>query len=212
MECIQGVQVRARSTAQEEKVAVGDDIIDKINHDHRELEHFFQKYKDSHKQGDDMEARKWFNQFVWEVSRHAVCEELIFYPMLTNMGEEGKKMADEAIEYHHKTKEILADLQTTLDMDEFDRKMDKMWADLKEHMNTEESEDLPLLRDNTDVSSRENAGKTFALGKNLVPTHPHPAVPERPVALEAAVGLLITPLDKLRDIFTPFPSQNKSVN
>ncbi|KAL3702347.1 hypothetical protein R1sor_020369 [Riccia sorocarpa] len=206
-----GVQTRA-STAQENRVST-DDIIDKIKHDHKELEQYFDNYKQATKKGDEAEARKWFNQFVWEISRHSVSEELVLYPMLAGLGDKGQKLADESREGHHKLKEILSDLQKTFDMEKFDEMMDTMYAELQDHIKLEEGQDLPYLQENTEASARETAGKTFSLGKNIVPTNPHPEVPEKLVALEAAVGLLIAPLDKFSDIFKPFPSkENKSVN
>ncbi|KAL2649338.1 hypothetical protein R1flu_017466 [Riccia fluitans] len=208
-----GVQTRAQSTAQENKVST-DDIIDKIKHDHRELEQYFENYKNATKQGDETEARKWFNQFVWEISRHSVSEELVMYPMLASLGDKGQQLADQSRADHHKIKEFLSELQKTSDMNKFDEMMDAMFGNLKDHIKLEEKEDLTYLEQNTEASARETAGKTFALGKNIAPTNPHPEVPEKLVAVEAAVGLLIAPLDKLSDFFKPFPSNpdKKSVN
>jgi hemerythrin superfamily protein len=192
-------------TATAKEPTTSADICEKIKHDHDELETFYKNYKEFHKKGDDEEAHKWFNQFVWEVSRHAVSEELIFYPLIASKGEKGQKLADQSRADHQATKNILEELQNTSDPDEFDKKMDKMMSELREHIKMEESEDIPYLEQNSSPSDRETAGNAFALGKNLVPSRPHAGVPNKPVALEAALGLLITPIDQLRNVFTPFP-------
>ncbi|KAG6554122.1 hypothetical protein Mapa_004038 [Marchantia paleacea] len=204
----QARQIRAKSTAEKEKeVATEEDIISKVKHDHAELEEYFQNYKKAHSQGQDDEARKWFNQFVWEISRHSMLEELILYPMMDLLGDRGKELADQSREDHHRTKEILATLQSISDPSLFDKRMNIMMAELRDHMKMEEEEDLAYLEARTDLDTRVTAGKTFSLGKKIVPTHPHPSIPEKFVAIEAALGLLITPLDKLGDLFTPFPTK-----
>jgi len=184
------------------------DIIERIKHDHEELEEYYSNYKKAHQRGDEDEAHKWFNQFVWEISRHAVSEELVLYPLISAQGERGKELANQSRTDHQQTKNILEELQNTTDPDLFERKMDKMMSELREHIKKEESEDLVYLQENVSQNGREVAGTTFSLGKKLVPTRPHAGVPNKPAALEAALGILITPVDKLRDLFTSYPSKN----
>ncbi|CAM6115655.1 unnamed protein product [Calypogeia fissa] len=139
-----------------------------MKHDHRELEEQFDNYKKALRHGDEEEARKWLSH-VWERSRHSVSEELVLYPMVDDLGEKRQQLANKSREDHHKMKLILADLQRTHDSEEFDRKMDKMMSHLKEHMKMEEEDDL--VGELSD--KRDKAGKAFALGKNLAPTHAH---------------------------------------
>lgn len=84
--------------------------------------------------------------------------------------------------------------------------MDAMMADLREHIKKEEAEDLALVRSHLSDKDRKAAGTKFQLGKKLVPTRPHAGVPNNKVALESAMGLLIKPIDELKDAFTPYPS------
>lgn len=187
---------------------VGADIIDKVKHDHEELDEAYTRYKKFHKEGNEEEAAKWFNEFVWEISRHAVTEEIVLYPLIALQGEKGKKIADESRAEHQETKDMLAEIQGISDPALFEKKFDAIMAAVRKHIKKEEREDLVYLKQTVDEKGREAAGTTFALGKNIVPTRPHAAVPNKPAALEGALGLLITPIDKLRDIFTPFPSNN----
>ena len=189
-------------------VKVGADIIDKVKQDHKELEEAYSNYKKFHKQGDEEEANKWFNQFVWEISRHAVTEELVLYPLIALQGDEGQKLADQSREDHQETKNMLAEIQGIDDPKLFAKKFDEIMAALRKHIQFEEKKDLEYLRKHVDQAGREAAGTTFALGKNIVPTKPHAAVPNKPVALEAALGLLLTPIDNFRNIFEKFPNQN----
>lgn len=82
-------------------------------------------------------------------------------------------------------------------------------AELREHTRKEESENLAFLPETVSADALEVAGKTFPLEKKIAPTQSHSGVPNKNAALEAALGLLITPIAKLRrDLFTPFPSEN----
>ncbi|KAG0618393.1 hypothetical protein M758_4G060200 [Ceratodon purpureus] len=178
-----------RCMATSKSVQVGADIIDKVKQDHKELEEAYSNYKKFHKQNNEDEAAKWFNQFVWEVSRHAVSEELVLYPLIGQQGDKGQKLADESRTEHQKTKDMLAEIQGISDPDVFEKKFDAIMEALREHIRKEENEDLVYLKQSVDEAGRNAAGTTFALGKNIVPTKPHAAVPNRSAALEGALGL-----------------------
>jgi hemerythrin superfamily protein len=75
-------------------------VTDAIKHDHAELKEYYDNIlgaKDS-----DSKVR-WQNQFVWELARHSIGEELVVYPaMEKHMGPEGKEMADKDRTEHNK--------------------------------------------------------------------------------------------------------------
>jgi hemerythrin superfamily protein len=200
----EGASIRCMAT--QKSLEVGADIIDKVKQDHKELEEAYSNYKKYHKEGNEEEAGKWFNQFVWEISRHAVTEELVLYPLIASQGEKGQKLADASRDDHQQTKNMLEEIQNIKDDDAFEKKFDEIMHVLREHISKEEKEDLVYLQQNVDQGGREAAGTTFALGKNIVPTKPHAGVPNKSAILEGALGLFTTPIDKLRDVFTPYPS------
>lgn len=132
----------------------------------------------------------------------------MLYPLIALQGEKGQQLADQSRAEHQEAKDMLAEIQSITDPDQFEHKFDAIMASLRKHISFEEREDLSYLQAHVDQAGREAAGTTFALGKNLVPTKPHAAVPNKSAALEAALGLLITPIDKLRNVFEKFPNQN----
>lgn len=152
------------------------DIITKVKHDHEELEEYFANYKEAFHRGDEGDATKWFHQFVWEISCHSVSEELVLYPLMAAQGPRGKDLAEISRHDHQQTKTILEELEKTTDPG-FDQKMDKMMAELRDHIKKEESEDLVYLKETVSASGRERAGKAFSLGKK-----PHASVPNNRVA------------------------------
>jgi hemerythrin superfamily protein len=175
-----------------------------VKADHRELINYYNQYKST---GD----MKWYNQFVYELCRHSVGEELILYPLLESLGPKGKDLTYKARRDHHNVKELLSQMESMVHgpKEYFDRKFDSLIADLFQHMKNEEEVDLKLIADSLSLEDRLIYGEKFQNRKKIVPTRPHPLVPERPVILEEAMGLLTAPLDKFRDLFRDFPSEQQ---
>jgi len=186
--------------------ASSSDVIDDIQQDHRELEKYYNNYK-SAKTID--ESHKWFNQFLWEICRHSVTEELLIYTAMETQGDRGKQLSESSREDHRELKVMLEDLRNEKDNKKFDEKFDAVYKNFQDHVKKEEGEDHPFIKEKLSLDARQKLAKAFALKKNLVPTRPHPEVPDKPTALEAALGLLITPVDKIRDLFVEFPDQKK---
>jgi hypothetical protein len=70
-----------------------------ITKDHRELEQYYNEIVNSN---DHDHQDRYGNQFVWELARHSVGEELIVYPAFEKyLGDEGKQMAESDRKEHH---------------------------------------------------------------------------------------------------------------
>jgi hypothetical protein len=77
---------------------MGDTISEAIGKDHDDFDVCYNEIK---KSNDDTTKIKWRNQLTWNVARHAISEELTWYPaMEKHMGELGKKLAAEDKEQH----------------------------------------------------------------------------------------------------------------
>jgi hemerythrin superfamily protein len=75
-------------------------ITEAITKDHRELEEYYNEVINSN---DHDHQERFGNQFTWELARHSVGEELVVYPAFEKyMGPEGRRMADEDRQEHHK--------------------------------------------------------------------------------------------------------------
>lgn len=69
--------------------------------DHRELEEYYKQVTNNTNNHDHQQ--RYGNQFVWELARHSVGEELVLYPaMEKHLGDRGKEMAEEDRKEHHK--------------------------------------------------------------------------------------------------------------
>lgn len=71
-----------------------------ITGDHRDLEKYFKIVVDSK---DIEEQERYGNQFIWELARHSVAEELIVYPAMERYMENnaGKQHAEKDRKQHH---------------------------------------------------------------------------------------------------------------
>jgi hypothetical protein len=178
-----------------------------IREDHNEARALLNKYKES---SNREEALKWYHQFVWLLTRHAIAEELIFYPLLREKVTNGQVLADIDIEQHRIIKEDLVRIQS-LDVNspEFEQNVRIMWEDLIKHMEKEESTDLKIFAQEVSMEERINAGKKFENRKLIAPTRPHTLIPDTYPTLEVIIGMLVAPYDKFRDLFTSFPDQKE---
>lgn len=75
-------------------------ISDVIIKDHRELETYYNEVLNT---SDHDHQERYGNQFVWELARHSVGEELVVYPAFEKyLGPTGKMRADKDREEHHR--------------------------------------------------------------------------------------------------------------
>ncbi|KAK7726062.1 hypothetical protein SLS57_003652 [Botryosphaeria dothidea] len=156
---------------------------------------------------DIEEKTKWRNQLTWTVARHAISEELTYYPaMEKRLGTEGKKLADEDREQHQAVKQDLARLQDMSPADaEFPPLLERLMHDLHTHIEHEKNEDMPRLEKLLQPDESKALAAEFLRTKRIVPTRSHPSAPNQP-PLETLAGLLVAPIDRLRDMVRSFPS------
>lgn len=93
----------------------------------------------------------------------------------------------------------------------FDGKLNDLMSWFTKHARHEEERDLPALekflaKESGSLSS-ESMARSFERTKMFVPTHSHPKSPDQP-PFENVVGLMMAPIDKLRDLFKEFPGDS----
>jgi hemerythrin-like domain-containing protein len=196
-------------------------VSDRIKHDHQELQEFYNNIKNSKSQDDKV---RWQNQFVWELARHSIAEEIVVYPAFEKHIEGGLKMAEKDRSEHQQVhpppyyvpnpsnpishtqvKEMLYDFQSMSPSDpSFLPAIDSLWETLTQHIKEEERDDLPALEKAINADALDALARSFDRTKHFVPTRSHPSAPDRP-PYETAVGMMTTPIDKLMDMFRKFP-------
>jgi len=181
-------------------------ITELILMDHLNLKAFLKKFEESK---TFSEASQWLHQFIWEISRHAIGEDIIMYPMLKKV-QEGKEKWKEALDDHRKIKEILAHVHKINDLIQLRAKVKEASDILLHHMEFEEKEILPAIKNNYSTQDLITEGNRFSRRKLIAPTRPHNMAPDSIPTLESLVGMMISPIDKFRDLFfVTFPDQNE---
>lgn len=181
-------------------------LMDAVKRDHAEISSYYHEYR---KSGTNLDAKeRWANQLIWEIARHAAGEEIVVYPLFEkHLGQQGREMAERDRRDHQAVKDRLYRLEKmSVGSGDYDQLMDETMSVLDEHVKTEESHDLPLLEQQLGTEKSKSEAVSFRRTKQFVPTRPHPSAPSKP-PFETVVGLLTAPLDKLKDAFSKFPTE-----
>ena len=179
------------------------DVIDVLEHDHREVEEMFAELESLRGASTD-EARSRrkdvTEQVTSELVRHSVAEEVIVYPQVE------KKVSAEEVEHarkeHAEAEETLQRLEK-LDADDpaFDDELATLMDEIRHHIEDEEGEMFAHMREVIDEDELRSLGAKVEAFKKVAPTRPHPNVPNEPVPRTAA-GPAASLLDRMRDAAT----------
>lgn len=182
-------------------------VTEAITTDHREILGYYDEYIRAKEAGDADAQARWVRQFTWELARHSAGEEIVVYPLFEKyLGAKGKQMADEDRAEHLKVKELLYQLENfDAGTATYHDTLSKLMTNLKPHIEGEEANDLPALEPHLGADGSKKAAASFKRTKKLVPTRPHPSAPDKP-PFETLAGLLAAPMDKIKDIFAKFPT------
>ncbi len=135
------------------------------------------------------------NTVITKLSQHAAVEELHFYPAVREYVDGGDPLAERAYDEQQDHKELLHLLE---DMSpgsvEFDPTLRKLIARVREHVQYEEEQVFPAIRDAVDADRLREIGIALAEAMPSAPTHPHAATPVTTLTAKAG-GLM----DKVRD-------------
>ncbi|THV64126.1 hemerythrin HHE cation binding domain protein, partial [Aureobasidium pullulans] len=115
-----------------------------IKHDHAEL----RIYKNNILKGKDADEKvRWQNQFIWELARHSVAEELVVYPAMEKNIPGGKDLADRDRTEHQRVKDLLYRFQKLRPADnEFEPTLHTLWNDLESHLILHQCEHYACLK------------------------------------------------------------------
>ncbi|KAJ5480421.1 hypothetical protein N7530_005930 [Penicillium desertorum] len=177
-------------------------ILPAIKHDHHELESHSNKILSS---ANPDEKTRFQNQFVWELARHLIGEELVVYPALIESLPDGQGIADKNRLEHQGVKQQLKAFQGLESTDSrFVPTLKGLMRDWGIHARHEEEVDLPRLEELLSKEESVELTKSLDRVKIFVPSRSHPLAPTEPF-FETAVGFLTAPIDFLADLFRKWP-------
>jgi len=156
------------------------DAITLLKDDHKTVEQLFKRFE---KAGDRayVEKRDLVDRIIEELSKHAAIEEQLFYPVVRATVPETDDIALESLEEHHIVKWVLAELEKMSPEDErFDAKVTVLIENVRHHVEEEETEFFPMVRDELGRNALSDLGDAMKAAKAIAPTRPHPTSPDTP--------------------------------
>ena len=177
------------------------DVIEVLEHDHREVEQMFAELESLRGASTD-EARSrrkdLADQVTIELVRHSVAEEVLVYPQVED--KVSAEEAEHAREEHAEAEETLKRLEK-LDADspDFDDELATLMKEIRHHIEDEEGDMFAHMRERIDKDELVKLGERVEAFKKVAPTRPHPNVPNTPLP-RAIAGGPASLIDRFRDL------------
>lgn len=174
------------------------DAITMLKDDHKAVEQLFKRFEKAGPRAH-VEKREIVDRIIEELSVHAAVEEQLFYPVARVTVPGTEDLALESIEEHGVVKWVLADLEKMSPEDErFDAKVNVLIEHVRHHVEEEEQDLFPKVRDELGRNDLNDLGEAMAKAKAVAPTHPHPRSPDTPPA-NFVVGTAAGVVDRVGD-------------
>ena len=130
-----------------------DDVVDKIEHDHREVEELFGEFESS---GDRAVALK----ICEELEIHTAAEERAVYPVIAAEAGEEAEIGD-AEEEHDEARKLIDRIRQSDGDDDLRSLVDQLKTAVEHHVYEEEMDILPKARNEIPASELEELGERF---------------------------------------------------
>lgn len=175
------------------------DAINLLKADHRAVEKHFRAFETSSARAKATWERA-AKGAVRDLSIHAAIEEQIFYPAVTDEVPDLAEVMLRSLEAHSVVKWLCAAVESmSPDDDRFGPRMTVLIDNVRLHVEEEEDDIFPEIRQSLSRRRLQELGELLAKGKALAPTHPHPRAPDTPPA-NVVAGVVAGAWDKVRDV------------
>lgn len=135
-----------------------DDVVDKIEHDHREVEGMFAEFKET-------PSRDLALEICNELETHTKAEEEAVYPVLEQELSNEEDKVEEAEEEHHQARDLIDQIRGVEDLGALVELMDQLEAAISHHVDEEEGEMLPKARRELADRELDELGERFEAAK-----------------------------------------------
>jgi hemerythrin superfamily protein len=135
-------------------------------------------------------------EVITDLVKHAEIEELVFYPVVRQEIDDLVDDIDEGLEEHHAAELLLRELDASpSDRERYDAKVTVLIEHVRHHMEEEESDVFPRVREVFDETRRRQIGAAMVAAWRVAPTRPHPLAPDTPPG-----NLLLGPVAAVWDL------------
>jgi hemerythrin-like domain-containing protein len=174
------------------------DAITMLKDDHEAVEQLFRRFTRAGERAF-VEKRAIVDRIIEELSVHAAIEEQLFYPAMRATVPDTADLGLECLEEHHVVKWVLSELDGMAPEDErFDAKVTVLINNVRHHVDVEEREFFPIVRDELGRKALSDLGEAMAVARKIAPTHPHPRAPDTPPG-NLVVGTAAGVADRIAD-------------
>ncbi len=175
------------------------DVVEILASDHRE---FFDLIERILTAGEGAQRRDLADMLISELVRHSVAEEMYVYPAMRDSVPDGKSAVDHDTQEHKQLEATMKQLESAEPSDPRFAELVRQLRDvLRDHVDDEESEQLPKLCAHLSQEQLSELGGKVELAKKVAPTRPHPAAPNAEL-FHKLVGPGVGLVDRLRDKLT----------
>lgn len=167
-----------------------------LKQDHGNVEELFRQFENANPSDTD-ELSRIRDKLIEHLSKHAAIEELIFYPAVrAKLGDDNAFTVLEGLEEHHIVKLTLSELEKMPpDNERFRPKLTVLMESVRHHVQEEEDEIFPAVRDAFSVEELNTLGEEMETMKDVAPTRGHPFLPDEP-PFNVLIGLPVAIVDR----------------
>lgn len=172
------------------------DVVDVLIQDHREAALLVTEVLQA---TDPVVQRDLADQFIAELVRHAVAEEMYVYPAMRKHLPDGEAAVEHDLEEHRELEKTMKELEALNPEDgRFTELVTHLQSVLADHVADEETEQFPQLRASVPREELVEIAEKVEAAKKLAPTRPHPTAPNNQL-FHKMVGPGVGLVDRLRD-------------
>ena len=135
------------------------DVVELIEHDHREVEQLFAEFKQSRDRGLAM-------KICDELEKHTKAEESAVYPVFEEELSNEADKVHEAEGEHKEARQLIGRVRNTTDEAHLVELMTELEQSIQHHVQEEESEMLPKAREELPAEELSELGDQFESAKN----------------------------------------------
>jgi|SRR3954451_11743420 len=136
---------------------MADDVVEKIEHDHREVEDLFAEFESSRDRAIAL-------RICDELEIHTAAEEAEVYPVIAEAIDD--EMVEHAEDEHSEAKHLIAQIRGTMDPEQLYERVGELKEAVQEHVEEEETDMLPKAREELSSDELQELGDKFDEAKD----------------------------------------------
>eukprot|EP00761_Pharyngomonas_kirbyi_P008773 gb/GECH01008785.1/.p1 GENE.gb/GECH01008785.1/~~gb/GECH01008785.1/.p1 ORF type:complete len:200 (+),score=45.13 gb/GECH01008785.1/:1-600(+) len=188
------------------------DGIQQLIDDHHKIFNVHKQFKDTSDTLLDSKKHS-LQQLIQDMTIHDFIEHQVLYPMVREKLTTGNDMADRGVKQHKNFRRMMIELEnidfSQESIAEIDTKVENMIQTFREHVQQEENEVFPALRNSINEQDLDTMHNSLNRFRSVSPTHPREDVPEGTSVKGKISGAAAGIKDKVADTWESTGHQEK---